>query len=188
MYLGNWQIDDFITWTVSTHDKTGGRFDAASVTYRVYEDETTTPILTGSMLLLDSVSTEGFFSERIQLTSASGFERGKSYSILVVVTFSFTDSKATVIRTFQIGANATEVVLKGTVDNTVAPTSTVFEADDITEATADHYKDRVIIFKSGVLRDQAKDITAYALVAGRGRFTTSAFTEAPGNNDEFLIV
>ena len=187
MYLGNWQIDDLLTWVVLTKGKKGELLDADSVpTYRIYEDETTTPIDTGSMALLDTSNTDGWYSEQVQLLAATGYERGKSYNIFVQVTVAGTVTGT--MRTFQIGANATEVVLKGTVDDTVTPTTTVFEADDITEATADHYKDRVIIFKSGILKDQAKDITAYALVSGRGRFTTSAFTEAPGNNDEFLIV
>ncbi len=74
--------------------------------------------------------------------------------------------------------------IPGTVIATVAPTTTVFEASDITEATADHYKARVVIFTAGVLLGQAAPITAYALVAGRGRFTVSpAMTDAPSAAD-----
>lgn len=76
----------------------------------------------------------------------------------------------------------------GTIDNTVAPTTTVFEADDITEATANHFKGRTIIFTSGTLKGQAREISAYSLVSGRGRFTVVALTEAPANNDQFLII
>lgn len=80
-------------------------------------------------------------------------------------------------------------ILPGTVDSTgFAPTTTEFEADDITEATASHFNGRVIIFTSGVLQYQACSISAYALATGRGHFTVSALTEAPGNNDTFIIV
>ena len=85
-------------------------------------------------------------------------------------------------------ALSTGEMYAGSVDNTVAPTATVFEADNITEATADHFKDRTVIFTSGALKGQARVITAYSLVAGRGRFTVAALTEAPANNDQFLII
>ncbi len=83
---------------------------------------------------------------------------------------------------------AGDVIVRGTVDGTVAPTTTEFEADDITEATADHFNDRIIIFVTGVLRYQATDITDYALAGGKGHFTVTALTEAPSNNDTFVIV
>jgi hypothetical protein len=79
-------------------------------------------------------------------------------------------------------------IIPGTVDNTVAPTTTVFEADDITEATADHFNGRIVIFTSGVLAGQATDITDYALNGSNGQFTVTALTEAPANNDTFFIV
>ena len=82
-----------------------------------------------------------------------------------------------------------EVVVPGTVshDNTAA-TTTVFYSDDITEATADHYNGRIVIFTSGALQYQATDITDYALVSGEGKFTVTALTEAPGDNVTFVIV
>jgi phage FluMu protein gp41 len=79
-------------------------------------------------------------------------------------------------------------IITGTIDTTVAPSTTEFEADDITEATADHYNGRVVIFTSGVLAGQATSISDYALAGGKGHFTVVAMTEAPGNNDTFIIV
>ena len=67
-------------------------------------------------------------------------------------------------------------------------TTTAFEADDITEATADHYIGRIIIFTSGALQYQATDITDYELSGSNGKFTVSALTEAAGNNDTFIII
>ena len=80
-------------------------------------------------------------------------------------------------------------MVTGTVshDNTAAST-TVFYCDDITEATADHYKGRIVIFTSGALQYQATDITAYALDTGEGKFTVTALTEAPADNVTFIIV
>lgn len=81
------------------------------------------------------------------------------------------------------------MIIEGTVDNTAfTPTATSFESDDITEATADHYNGRTILFISGALTGQATRITDYALVGGRGKFTYQTITEAPANNDTFIIV
>ena len=83
------------------------------------------------------------------------------------------------------------VIIPGTVDtgtNAFAPTTTQFDADDITEATSDHYNGRVIVWTSGALLGQATSISDYAAVGGIGRFTVVALTEAPANNDTFIIV
>lgn len=85
MYLGSWKIDDQITFTATTHSPTNGSGqDADSVpTYHVYEDEVSTPLITGSMALLNGANTLGFYSEQFQPTVALGFEKGKSYNIYV---------------------------------------------------------------------------------------------------------
>lgn len=80
-------------------------------------------------------------------------------------------------------------MVRGTSDNTAfTGTTTIFEADDITEATADHYNGRVIIFTSGALANQATLIEDYSLSSGRGRFTVTALTEAVPDNTTFIIV
>lgn len=82
-----------------------------------------------------------------------------------------------------------ETIVIGTVshDNTAAST-TVFYSDDITEATADHFNGRIVIFTSGALIQQATDITDYALDTGEGKFTVTALTESPADNVTFVIV
>lgn len=84
-YLGTWQIDDLLTFPANTHAAaTGAATDADAVpAYRVYEDETGTAILTGSMAKLDDANTVGFYSEQITLSAANGFEVGKSYTIYI---------------------------------------------------------------------------------------------------------
>lgn len=85
MYLGRWEIDDLLVFACNTHTpSTGAAVDADSApTYRVYEDETGTAILTGTMALLDDANTVGQYSEQITLSAANGFELGKSYSIRI---------------------------------------------------------------------------------------------------------
>jgi hypothetical protein len=81
-------LEDNLTFSVCTHDPdTGALTDAGSVpTYRLYEDVTATPILTGSMAKLDDANTTGFYTELIACTAANGFESGKSYTIYVIAT------------------------------------------------------------------------------------------------------
>ena len=77
-----------LTFSICTHDPdTGTLTDADSApTYRVYEDETSTPILTGTMAKLDDANTTGFYSEQIACTAANGFELNKSYNIYIEAT------------------------------------------------------------------------------------------------------
>lgn len=80
-------------------------------------------------------------------------------------------------------------MVTGTVDNAAfTPTTTQFESDDITEATADHYKNAVVMFTSGALQYQRTVVTAYELSGGKGHFTVTALTEAPANNDTFILL
>lgn len=102
MYLGTWQLDDLLTFPVNTHSSsTGAAADADAVpSYRVYEDETGTAILTGSMAKLDDANTVGFYSEQITLSAANGFEVGKSYTIYVSAIVG--GVTGTLSRTFQV--------------------------------------------------------------------------------------
>lgn len=103
-YYGSWKIDDALTFCANTHRfDTGAATDADAVPdYRVYENETSTPILTGSMALLDSANTAGFYSEAITLSAANGFEKGKCYSIYITATVN--SVTATTHHNFQIEA------------------------------------------------------------------------------------
>lgn len=114
-------------------------------------------------------------------------------AVVIQVKTTTTNAKTTVIIAYPgtpIAISQAQIV-KATVDtvvNTHTPTTTEFQADDITEATADHYKGRIVIFTSGALASQATDITGYAAVGGIGQFTVTALTEAPANNDTFIII
>ena len=82
------KIGDNLVFSITTHDPdTGTLTDADSTpTYRVYEDETATPIFTGTMTKLDGSNTTGFYAEEIQCTAGNGFENGKSYTIYIEAT------------------------------------------------------------------------------------------------------
>jgi len=80
--------------------------------------------------------------------------------------------------------------ISGTVDtatNSHTPTKSEFQADDITEATENHYRGRRVRFTGGNLNDQSAVIIRYEAVGGIGQFTVTPLTEAPANNDTFVI-
>jgi len=140
MNLGKWEIDDNLTFTCNTHDAaTGAATDADSApSYRVYEDETATPILTGSLALLDGGNTAGFYSEQIALTAANGFEVGKSYTIYISATV---DSiVGTLSHSFQMevekASQASVDTIDGIVDAILVDTGTTLPAEHATLATA----------------------------------------------------
>jgi hypothetical protein len=129
-------------------------------------------------------------NEAVEIATSSGM-----YYLDLTATEMNADTVAIIVKTTTSGAKTTPMVfypdisiIKGTVDNTAfAPTSTEFEADDITDATADHYNGRVIVFVSGGLIRQATIVQDYSLQSGRGHFTVTALAAIPSNNDTFLI-
>jgi hypothetical protein len=85
-------------------------------------------------------------------------------------------------------ADALEALMDGTIVaqvNDAGATTTAFIADGFTEATNDHFNGRLITFISGALSGQQTAITDY--VGATQTFTVDALTEAPANNDFFVI-
>ncbi|MCA9414211.1 MAG: hypothetical protein KC944_23570, partial [Candidatus Omnitrophica bacterium] len=80
--LGTWEIDDSMTFSATVHDTTGiAQAADTNVYWRVYEDETGTALLNGTMTRIDSSNFPGLYTEQISLTAANGFEKGKSYTV-----------------------------------------------------------------------------------------------------------
>ncbi len=79
---------------------------------------------------------------------------------------------------------STETMVIGTAQT--GTLSTTVMTSDVTEATADHFIGRIIIWTSGALIRQATDITDYS--GTNGTFTFTAVTEAPSNGDTFIVV
>ena len=84
--------------------------------------------------------------------------------------------------------SALDAMMSGMVEAAVnggSPTTTAFIADGFTEGTDDHFNGRLITFTSGALLGQQTDITDYT--GSTQTFTVTALTEAPANNDTFVI-
>lgn len=80
-FLGSWDIDDVLRVHIQTSSvTTGAATDAdAAPTWRVYEDDTATPVTTGSFSTLNSQT--GFYVANITLAASIGYEVGRQYAI-----------------------------------------------------------------------------------------------------------
>jgi hypothetical protein len=101
-YLGSWNIDDILRVHVQTSSvTTGAAADAESVpSWRVYEDDTITPVTTGSFSTLNAMT--GFYVAAITLAAAIGYESGKTYAVRTAATVAGIIGAD--VHTFQIGA------------------------------------------------------------------------------------
>jgi hypothetical protein len=67
-------------------------------------------------------------------------------------------------------------------------TATEFETDSITEATSNHYIDRLVLWCTGSLAGKVVRVNAYSLTGGRGHFTVTDKGEAPANGDTGILI
>ena len=71
-------------------------------------------------------------------------------------------------------------------DSTTSTASIIYT--ELTEATANHFRNLTIYFTSGVLAGQGRRVSTYSHDGTDGIVTPyPAFTEAPGDNDTFVI-
>ena len=83
-FLGTYKLDSdsVVFYAQTSTPATGAETDADAVpSYRIYEEDTDAAILTGNMALLDDANTVGWYAKKIAITTAAGFEAGKSYAI-----------------------------------------------------------------------------------------------------------
>ena len=198
------EIGDNFVFSITCHDPdTGILTDAdAAPSYWIYEDTTTLAILSGSMAVLDTANTTGFYVKLIACTAANGFENGKSYTIYIEATVdgdtggisyglkAYDRRKVDVIAIStstdaadKLEASAETIETGAAIAGTL---STVAMTTDLTEITDDHYNGRIIIWTSGPLLRQATDITDYDGTSKKLTFTTT--TEAPLVGNTFVIV
>ena len=80
--------NQMLVFSICTHDPdTGVLTDADSVpTYRIYEDEVSTPVKTGTMSKLDDANTTGFYSASLTCSTQNGFRSRKTYNIYIEAT------------------------------------------------------------------------------------------------------
>jgi hypothetical protein len=196
MNLGDFYIDQYLTFYVNTHNNDIAA-DADTVpSYRIYEEETTAPILTGNMALLDADNTNGFYSEKIQLTAANGLEYDKGYCIRILSTVNTTLIQAVCLY-FKIKTEAehkikrsADLVLEGVVEDTdFTPTTTQFEVTGtgLADATTNAYKDMWIKVSGGNNKYEVKRITASSVVTTHVRLTVDTLSAALADGDTVMV-
>ncbi len=207
--LGDFAEDATVHFMWSTNDSNGASITRSTAgEVRVYKDNGVSQSTAGVTDTLNFDTLTGVHVCTIDLSADAFYSTGSNYTVVlqgatidtrdmnaVLAHFSIenrvsdmtrVDGSKSAAQNLRLAANE---MIQFTVDDaTFTPTATQFEADDITEATAEHFRDASIIWTSGALKGQRTEITAYALVGGKGFFTVAAMTEAPANDDTGIIV
>jgi hypothetical protein len=164
-YMGSWKVDDLLTFACNTHTvTTGAATDADAVpSYRVYEDETGTAILNGSMAKLDDANTTGFYSEQITLSAANGFEKGKCYTVYISATVN--SVVGTMHHTFQLEAEVDANAVSNIGANVITAASIAtgaIDADAIADGAIDAGAFAADAITAAKIADGAIDAATFA--------------------------
>ena len=129
-YYGSHAIDDYLTVQETLHDSSGDAVAATgAVDIWVYEDDNVTQIIDLTMDAFDSVT--GLYEQKFQLTSAAGFEAGKTYTILIQATAD--GASGIITHMFQI--NAASSVEQWTGTNVASPDTAGYPVVTIKDGT-----------------------------------------------------
>jgi hypothetical protein len=160
---------------------TGLLSDADSTpTCAVYEDTTTTAILSPTCTKRGTNTGNYYF--QVAVTTANGFEIGKSYNIRILATVGGVQDAA-IVDTFVID---TPIRPSGLVVSDAGNSATQFKTD-LVDTTTDCWKDGLVLFATGALAGQVKKCTAYAGGTKIISFT-NGYTGTPSNGDVFEII
>jgi len=196
MFLGTYDIDEYVPIPAVTHRfSSGAAYAPTAITYSIYEEGSATGLDENVDMTPASPfdSVVGFYYVRRQLTAAAGFERGKTYVVLVKATV---DAVAAIVyHIFQIrqqpafsGSDVKAEITRptGAVADDENNTSSTFKTD-LSSSTTDYCKRALLRFTSGNLSGQISKITGYN---GSTKFVTvqDAFTEEPATSDTFDII
>jgi len=165
----------------ATNDTNPTELDAANHK-GIYIFDLTQAETNGDLLIVNaSSSTANVVIEPVSVFTAPGSNSGYDANVV-----SINDNTAAAVR---LALSAGQIIPGTVSDVTTLPSTTAFAASDITEATADHYIGRSVLFTTGALTGQVASCSDYSLVSGEGVFTvSSAMTDTPSDGDTFLLV
>lgn len=135
--------------------------------------------------------TEGW---SITLTAAELQATRIHLNVVDAATKAVEDQSLLVNTQFSGQLEASAGIIIGEVDNgTFTATTTELEGlrlspNTTEEATNDHYNGRLILFTTGNLLGQMTDITDYTQANSKEKFTYTALTEAPADNDRYVVL
>jgi hypothetical protein len=164
-------LDDTVTIWKQFTDVAGAAADAAGApAYRVYEETTDTPILTGTLAKQDDPNTTGFYRGQFVASAASGFEVGKSYCVRVSATVANVD-QAAIVERFAICPNVDAQVWGAAIPPEAAGNPTTMGG--LGRRLLSKAKNRLV--KSGNLVTTYADDNATALVTQQYSVTDTGF-------------
>ena len=183
-----------------------GLVDADSLpTCAIFEEDNDTAIRTPTVVKRSALT--GTYRVSDTMSAANGYEEGKWYNVEIEATVNSVLQKIDIVQLYvgPIEVNVVQInslvaaavrlalsagqIIPGTVEVTpTAASTTSFAAADITEATASHFENRVVLWTSGALVGSVAQITGYVLTSGQGVFTVSTMTDTPADEDTFVII
>jgi hypothetical protein len=177
-------IEKNLVFSILTYNpSTGILADADSApAYRIYEDETATAILTGTMAKLDDANTLGLYSELIACTAVNGFEEYKTYTIYITAVVS--GNTIGFVFSFRVRTHVWDEILTGATHNIptsagrklrelaspiivtgISPgtgnTSTRIKLDSLASSINGAYDPAIIIISGGTGEGQCRQIFEY---------------------------
>ncbi|MHC4744501.1 MAG: hypothetical protein ACYS8Z_21510 [Planctomycetota bacterium] len=186
-YLGSWKIDDYVTITVTTHQFSTGAAYAATgnVLLDIYEDATDTEIVNDTTMS-NFDSRTGLYQARVQLLTATGFEKGKHYTCVVAATVDGVAALWTA--NFQIEAEVDSQTNSGTVTPAAASitaatiASNAFTSDELDTTFIDE------IYDDSLRNNKVKRSAGWWLQKGGGGDPLEITGTAQGGSANTIIL
>lgn len=172
-----------LVFSIATHDPDTGNLTDADVvpTYRIYEEDSDTPILTGNMSKQDDANTTGYYSKKIMISASNGFSINKTYTIYIEATVDGDTGGITYAFFVE------ESVITSSVVVTNASNSRTSFKTDLVSTVTNHWKDCLLRITSGILLGQVKKVSAYN---GTTKVISvySGFTSTPAADTTFELI
>lgn len=161
MYLGSWKIDDYLTIPITTHRfSSGAAYAATTISYRIYEDNTNTEIVADTGMSNFDAET-GMYLGRLALAAATGFEKGKCYTVLTKATVDGVE--AIHVDTLQIEAEVDTNTVSATINDSSGVTELLTRVPDATAGA-----------NGGLLIAGSNAATTFATLTSTGAFTVGS--------------
>ena len=170
--------------TASVNKNSGGATELETGDYYATLDATDTNTL-GRMSVKVSIASTLVFSRDFMVLPGQVYDSMVLGTDLLQVDLQDLGGNASAVSKLRQAALG---IITFTVDTTAfSPTTTQFETD-LTEATTNHYKDRLVQWVTGALAGQISQVVTNTIQGGRVRFTVTTQTEANANGDQGVLL
>lgn len=184
-WLGDRAHNSTIDFKFTTIDSTGaGATLSGTPTIALYDQNSTTESATGVTLTVDFDGRTGSNHVRI-VGSTAGLVNGHDYQVVITAgTVSGVSVVGSCVGQFAVrNTSRNEAIYYGTVTGSASTTG--FADSALPSRDDNHWQGRVVVFLTGNLTLQARDIQTYT--NSTKAFVTSAWTQAPTVGDAYGI-